>query len=181
MSLFAILNLNIRNPIAKIFWYDNNNHQQTRQLSSIIFLNYPSCQIPNYKRFQKGVKQMKKLNVAIIGQGRSGRDIHGSYFHKDTERFHVVAIVDALERRRIRAKEEFGCDVYETYQELFGRTDIDFVVNSTFSYMHPDITIDLLNHGFHVLVEKPAAQTEAQVEKMMEASKKNNRMLAVFQ
>ena len=36
---------------------------------------------------------MKKLNVAIIGQGRSGRDIHGSYFLSDAskEMYNVVA------------------------------------------------------------------------------------------
>ena len=26
---------------------------------------------------------MKKLNVAIIGQGRSGRDIHGAFFKSE--------------------------------------------------------------------------------------------------
>jgi predicted dehydrogenase len=124
---------------------------------------------------------MKKLNVAIIGQGRSGRDIHGRYFHTDRERFQVVAVVDALEDRRKRAAEEYGCDTYETYQELFSRTDIDLVVNSSFSYMHAPITIDLLNHGFHVLTEKPCARTPEDVQAMMDAGKKNNRMFAIFQ
>ena len=69
---------------------------------------------------------MKKLNVAIIGQGRSGRDIHGAFFKSEyNEKFNVIAVVDALEERRIRAKEEWGCDVYADYRELFGRTDID--------------------------------------------------------
>ena len=27
---------------------------------------------------------MKKLRLAIIGQGRSGRDIHGAYFRSDS-------------------------------------------------------------------------------------------------
>lgn len=124
---------------------------------------------------------MKKLNVAIIGQGRSGRDIHGAFFRREPDQFQVVAVVDALEDRRARAREEYGCDAYATYQELFGRTDVDLVVNSTFSYMHSAITVDLLNHGFNVLVEKPAAQTAAQVQEMIDAAKKNNRMVAVFQ
>ena len=124
---------------------------------------------------------MKKLNVAIIGQGRSGRDIHGKHFHTDTERFHVAAVVEALEDRRRRAVEEYGCDTYESYSELFGRKDIDLVVNASFSYMHAPITIDLLNHGFHVLTEKPCAGTPEEVQAMMDAGKKNNRMFAIFQ
>ena len=41
---------------------------------------------------------MKKLNVAIIGQGRSGYWIHGKYFLTDhgKEHFNVVAVVDYL-------------------------------------------------------------------------------------
>ena len=33
---------------------------------------------------------MKKLNVAIIGQGRSGRDIHGAFFKSEyNEKYNV--------------------------------------------------------------------------------------------
>ena len=33
---------------------------------------------------------MKKLNVAIIGQGRSGRDIHGAFFKSEfNENFNI--------------------------------------------------------------------------------------------
>jgi len=126
------------------------------------------------------MSETKRLNAAIIGQGRSGRDIHGKYLPTDP-RFKITAVVDALPERRERAAREYGCDVYESYQELFSRTDIDFVVNSTFSHMHPAVTIDLLNHGFNVLCEKPAARTPEQVQEMIDASEKNGRMLAVFQ
>ena len=54
---------------------------------------------------------MKQFNIAIIGQGRSGRDIHGLHLKKDTERFRVVAVVEKLEKRMNRAAEEYGCDV----------------------------------------------------------------------
>ena len=124
---------------------------------------------------------MKKLNLAIIGQGRSGRDIHGKYLLTDPDRFKVVAVVEALEDRRNRAAEEYGCDTYENYQELFGRSDIDLVVNASFSHMHAHTTIDLLNHGFNVLTEKPCARTPEEVLAMMDAAKANKRMFAIFQ
>jgi len=125
---------------------------------------------------------MKKLNVAIIGQGRSGRDIHGTYLlDKGKELYNVVAVVDALEIRRERAKKEFSCDVYETYEELYKRDDIDLVINSTFSCMHPSVTIDLLNHGFNVIVEKPMARYRRECDEMISAAKKNNVKLMVFQ
>lgn len=124
---------------------------------------------------------MNQLNVAIIGQGRSGRNIHGKYLLTDTERFRIAAVVDALSDRRERAAREYGCQVYETYQELFARQDIDFVVNASFSHLHTPVTVDLLNHGFNVLCEKPAAKTPEQVQEMIDAAEKSGKMLAVFQ
>ncbi len=125
---------------------------------------------------------MSTINVAIIGQGRSGRDIHGAYFRSDRNtHFKVVAVVDALEERRIRAKEEYGCDVYASYQELFDRKDIDLVINSTFSYLHAPVSIDLLEHGFNVICEKPFAKTYEDGCRVIKAAKKNGKMLNVFQ
>lgn len=126
---------------------------------------------------------MKKLNVAIIGQGRSGRDIHGQYFLTEhgKEHFNVVAVADWNADRRARAKETFGCDVYEDYTEFYKRDDIDFVVNSTFSYEHYPITLDLLEHKMNVIVEKPFARTAMDCDKMIKAAKDNNVMLTVFQ
>lgn len=124
---------------------------------------------------------MKKLNVAIIGQGRSGRDIHGKYLLTDTERFTVAAVVDALADRRARAEREYGCKTYESVQQLYGLAGIDFVVNASFSHQHVPITLDLIEHGFHVLVEKPAAPSAAQFQTAIDAAEKHGRMLAVFQ
>ena len=100
---------------------------------------------------------MKKLNVAIIGQGRSGRDIHGTYLLTENgkELFNVVAVVDYAEDRRKRAEEEFGCDTYADYRELFKREDIDFVVASTYSNERFPVVLDLLNHKMNVVAEKP--------------------------
>ena len=125
---------------------------------------------------------MKRLNVAIIGQGRSGRDIHGAFFRSEmNEKYNLVAVVDALEERRARAAEEYGCDVYADYRELFVRNDIDLVVNSTFSHMHAPVSIDLLNHGFNVVCEKPFAKHYEDGCRVINAAKKNGRMVNVFQ
>ena len=125
---------------------------------------------------------MKKLNVAIIGQGRSGRDIHGAYFlSEENKLFNVVAAVDQIEFRRERAKKDFACDVYSDYRDLFYRSDLDLVVNATFSNEHYPITMDLLNHGLNVVVEKPFAAHAAECQDMIDAARKNNVMLTVFQ
>lgn len=125
---------------------------------------------------------MKKLRVAIIGQGRSGRDIHGAFFRsEENEKYDVVAVVDALADRRERAKAEYGCDVYDDYRKLYDRKDIDLVINSTFSHMHYHVSMDLLTHGFNVVVEKPFSAHKEECAAMIRAAREHNVMLCVFQ
>lgn len=125
---------------------------------------------------------MKRLNVAILGQGRSGRDIHAVNLKRMSDKYKIVAIVEPLEKRRERAEREYGCTIYKDYKELFDKnSEIDLVVNSTPSHLHVPVTLDLLNNGFNVLCEKPFAQTAAEVDCMIETAEKNKKLLAVFQ
>ncbi len=125
---------------------------------------------------------MRKLRVAIIGQGRSGRDIHGAYFRSGlNDKFEVVAVAEEIPDRRERAKAEYGCEVYSDYRELLRRDDLDLVVNSSFSHLHYPITMDLLSHGFNVVVEKPFSAHKVECENMIKAAKSNGKMLSVFQ
>lgn len=123
---------------------------------------------------------MKKLKVALLGQGRSGYAIHGAHLLKDTERFEVVYVVDRLPERREKAQRVFGCETFEDYTALFGR-DVDLVVNALPTPWHHPVTVDLLNHGFNVLCEKPATRTPEMLDEMQAAAEKNGRMLAIFQ
>lgn len=123
------------------------------------------------------------INVAIIGQGRSGRDIHGKYFKSEyNTNYKVVAVVEKDEQRRVRAEEEYpGCKSYENYSELYGRDDIDLVVNATYSDEHYSVTKDLLENGFNVLVEKPMARNRYECDNLIRIAKEKNLVLAVFQ
>jgi predicted dehydrogenase len=123
---------------------------------------------------------MKKIRVGIIGQGRSGRDIHGVYLATD-KRFQIVAVVDQIAERRQRAAQEYGCDVYADHREMLKRKDIDLIVNASFSHLHVPITLQCLRADFNVLCEKPLAPRARDVDRLMAAAKKARRVLAVFQ
>lgn len=125
---------------------------------------------------------MKKLNVAVIGYGRSGWGIHCLFFSsKDNDICNVVAIAELDPKRREAAKADWGCDVYEDYREFFKRKDIDLIVNASYSQMHYPVTLDCLNHGFNVLCEKPIAKKAEQVQELIDAAKKNNVVFTIFQ
>ncbi len=126
---------------------------------------------------------MKKLRLAIIGQGRSGRDIHGHFYRSaDNEWFEVAVVVETDPARRELALKEYpGCEAIECYTMLFGRKDIDVVVNASYSEMHYSITKDLLEHGFNVVVEKPFGASYYECMTLMRTAKEKGVVLAVFQ
>jgi predicted dehydrogenase len=126
---------------------------------------------------------MKKLNIAIIGQGRSGKDIHGKYYRSESNRYYNVKyVVDADEFRRKVSEEIYpGCKTLANYEELFALDDIDLVVNSTYSEMHYPITKELLLHGKNVLVEKPFARSRYECDELIKIARERGLVLAVFQ
>jgi len=126
---------------------------------------------------------MKKLKLAIIGQGRSGKNIHGKYYNsKDNLYYEVGYVVEAdAYRREVALKMYPGCQVLTDYRELFAFDDIDLVVNASFSEMHYPITRELLLHGFNVLVEKPFGRTRFECDELIRIAEEKKVTLAVFQ
>lgn len=121
------------------------------------------------------------LKIGIIGQGRSGRDIHGKLLAQITDYYEIAAIADSIHERRELAIKEYGCTAYSTWEEMVEDEELDLVVNASPSHQHFSISLELLNRGFHVLCEKPLAKTAKEVDLLIEASERNGKMLAVFQ
>lgn len=68
---------------------------------------------------RKVIVVLNNIKVGIIGQGRSGRDIHAFSLGKMADRYQIMAVSDLLEARRERAIRELGCDAYADYREMF--------------------------------------------------------------
>ncbi len=125
---------------------------------------------------------MKKLNLAIIGQGRSGKSIHGHYFTSQNNKYYSVKYVveeDAY-RREVALKMYPNCQVFSNYKELFGIKDIDIVVNVSYSDEHFEIAKDLLEHGFNVMNDKPLARTYFECETLIKTAKDNGVKIIPF-
>ena len=125
--------------------------------------------------------QKEPIRVAVLGQGRSGLDIHCRYFKTAPHKYQIVAVADLLEDRRQRAQSEMGCDTYADYHDLLAHGDIDLVVNALPSHLHPQATIDSLSIGHHTICEKPLARSVAELDNMIAAGQKAGRLLLPFQ
>src|SRR5437588_9551831 len=126
-------------------------------------------------------KPMRVLRVAILGQGRSGRDIHGAHLSQASERYRIAAIVDPLEERRARGEAEYGCETVADHRPLLERNDLDLVVNAAPSRFHVPLTLEFLKAGFNVLCDKPLASQVADVDRLIAAAEASGKRLPIFQ
>lgn len=125
---------------------------------------------------------MKKLRVAIIGYGRSGRDIHTKLLRQLPEQFEIVAYAEADAERRAMIEKEVGVPVYEDAAALVAvRDTFDFVVNASFSQDHAPLSKMLLAEGIHVLSEKPAAKDLQAFNAILEVQAAKGARYFVFQ
>ena len=74
-----------------------------------------------------------------------------------------------------------GCRIYRHYEEMLEaeRGRIDLCIIPTGIHLHAPMTIAALEADWNVLLEKPAAATLAEVEKMKEAEIRSGRFVAV--
>ena len=121
------------------------------------------------------------IRVGILGQGRSGLDIHANWFSQVPRKYRIVAVADLLADRRQHARRELGCDAYADYKKLLARDDIELVVNVLPSHRHPGVTIEALEAGHHTVCEKPFSWNVAAVDEMISAARRSRRHLAPFQ
>ncbi|MEC0227378.1 Gfo/Idh/MocA family protein [Paenibacillus alba] len=123
----------------------------------------------------------KIVKVGIIGQGRSGRDIHGNLLAQIKDYYTIVAVADSIPERQARAEQEYGCKAYASWEDMVANEELDLVINASPSHLHFPITLTLLNRGVHVLCEKPLARSVEEVDQLIEASQRSGKQLAVFQ
>lgn len=129
---------------------------------------------------------MKRIRVGIIGQGRSGRNIHRYLFETQEAlkaRFEVVAVADPIAERckmeGITQSPDFK--EYRDHKEMLKDKSIELIVNSTMSMDHIPVSIEALDAGHNVICEKPLARRVADVDKVIEAAKRNGKFFAVYQ
>src|SRR6201999_920463 len=100
-----------------------------------------------------------RIVVGFIGLGTQGFGAH-VHTQKAAEANNniVLAAVSDLSTHRLNEAAAFvggKCDKYKDYEKLLERKDIDAVTISTCDHWHTKTSIDALNSGKHVYVEKP--------------------------
>ncbi len=110
---------------------------------------------------------MKTINIGFLGAGDIA-DLHAEAINQ-LEGAKLMGLWNRTpEKAKTKAK-KYGCKTYATEDELLHDPDIDAVFILTNMETHCDYTIRAAEAGKHILVEKPAASSIAELQQMKSA------------
>jgi len=132
-----------------------------------------------------------EITMGFIGMGKQSQYLLDGFLQREGTR--VLAVCDVDTKRRENAKsvvekyyaakipsgEHHGCAAYNDFRELVARKDIDAVVIATPDHWHALTAIAACNSGKDVYCEKPLAHTVLEGRAMVNAVRKNQRILQV--
>lgn len=118
---------------------------------------------------------MKKIRTAVVGVGHFGR------FHAEKyaglAAAELVAVVDIDRARAELVAKELGVRPVFEYREILGQVDAVSIVVPT--ALHYEVAKAFLEHGQHVLVEKPITDDLAQADELIGLARENGLTLQV--
>jgi predicted dehydrogenase len=112
------------------------------------------------------VSNGKRIRAAVVGCGHMGRYHVAAYSELHT--VDVVGVCDVDRARAEQAAAPFGYSACTDYRELFDHIDVVTIAAPT--ELHHPIAKDFIEHGVHVLLEKPIAPTLAEAEDLFAAA-----------
>lgn len=121
---------------------------------------------------------MKKHTLAIVGFGGMA-GWHYDLIEK-LDDLSVAGIWDIKQERREYARSR-QIHVYDSKEALLADDKVDLVLVATPNDVHKSIAIEAMKAGKNVVSEKPVTLCSADLQEMIEASKKYGRFLTVHQ
>lgn len=96
----------------------------------------------------------------------------------------ICGLVDINEQATVKAAEAYGLRealMGAELSDMLERAAPDVVFNCTVPHAHLAVTLEALQHGCHVLTEKPLADSMAHAGQLVSAAQEAGRILAVMQ
>ena len=114
---------------------------------------------------------MKKVRLGIIGVGNMGTGHINNLLEGLCPELEITAVADRRASRRQWAEEHLpGIPVFQEGRDLILSGQAEAVLIAVPHYQHPELAILALEHGLHVMVEKPAGVYTLQVRQMIAAA-----------
>lgn len=120
---------------------------------------------------------MEKLRVGIVGCGQICRVRHAPEYIENP-RTELAGFYDMNPARAREMAAWYGCPAYDSLDALL-KSGVDAVSVCSANTDHAPTAITAMEHGCHVLCEKPMAVSLADCEAMLDASRQTGRRLLI--
>ena len=118
------------------------------------------------------------IKTAIVGYGYAGRVLHAPLV-RAAQGLELYAVATRDPARRAEA-DKLGVKSCGTVDELLEDKNVQMVVIATPHDTHAELSIRCLNAGRHVVTDKIMCLNAAEADAMVDAARRNGRMLSVF-
>ncbi|MFH1424486.1 MAG: Gfo/Idh/MocA family oxidoreductase [archaeon] len=117
---------------------------------------------------------MKMVNVGIIGAGLIGNKRAAAL-----EGAELIQVADVNEESAKKLASEYNCKYTTDWKEVVSNPEIDIVFVCTTHDLLTPISVEALQNGKHVLVEKPAGRNPDEVAQLVKAAQESGKKVKV--
>jgi predicted dehydrogenase len=121
----------------------------------------------------------EKVGVALIGVGSWSGVIANAV--QRSKKVKMVTCYTRKPEKREAFSKKYGCDQEKSFGDVLKRDDVEGILLTTPNAIHAEHAVLAAQHGKHVFVDKPIANTLADGKKMVEACQKAGVVLLVGQ
>ncbi len=122
------------------------------------------------------------MRYAVVGYGLSGSVFHTPLISACPDSELVAIVAQSAEKQQSAGAAYPHTRIFATVDELLqSSSTVDVLVVATTNALHVPLTLRALDHGLHVVLEKPMCGTRAEAERIFDHAQAVGRQVHVFQ
>ncbi len=132
------------------------------------------------KSYSQIIGANERIRLGVIGcGGMANGHMDAVLKMKESDNIEITAVCDVYSKRLDLAREKTKATAIKDYKSLLDSKEIDYVLIATPEHWHYQMTLDAIDAGKHIYVEKPMTHTIVQAKSIVEKMAENNLKLQV--
>jgi UDP-N-acetylglucosamine 3-dehydrogenase len=119
---------------------------------------------------------MEKIRVGVIGVGAMGK--HHSRIYSEMRAVELVGVADIDVQAALELAAKYNTEAFNDIEHLL-KNDLDAVSIAVPTSLHKDTALKAANHGVHMLIEKPIAESLKSADTIIDVARRENLKLMI--
>ncbi len=124
----------------------------------------------------------KPLRAIIVGAGHRALT-YARYALSHPDELQIVGVADPTPLRRQQTAAQFDLQPEQCYESAAALAALpqraDFIINGTMDHQHVPTAVPLLERGYHMLLEKPFATSEEEMEQLVGVARQQQSTVSI--